>query len=116
MKIDKPGFYQSKAGKCEVVAIKDGLRAIGWIGEVGFGCWLANGKFVSYGLYPTDEYDITGPYIDPPKPIEAWAVHTIAWVCPEYFADETTAKHRKGSIDPKYQPRLVHLREVTEEG
>jgi hypothetical protein len=76
MIIDKPGFYESKAGKCEVVAVKVGYVswAIGWCDDRPV-IWGAGSGRVEYaaGLDSTAALDITGPW-PPRKPVEAWAV------------------------------------------
>lgn len=70
--IDKPGFYSSKAGKCEVVAVKEsctGRFAIGWNNFGAPRIWDARDGY----LIDTDDHsdqDITGPYVEPRKPVE----------------------------------------------
>ena len=112
MLIDKPGFYTSKAGKCEVVAINDGV-AFGFanMDNQKFACvWDVYGGRCSQF---SPRCDITSAYIDPPKPIEAYAVVTEIGRSlhpTKYDAIQTIAGLRG------LTPRLVHLREVTEEG
>lgn len=67
-----PGFYTSKAGKCEVVAI-NGNHAIGWSHMGGGVTWFRDtGKLVARdSFFRPDDYDITSVWTDKPKPIEA---------------------------------------------
>ncbi len=105
--IDKPGFYASKAGKCEVKFI-DGDCAFGYHLVEDFpAAWSAvNGECISD--HDNGRYDITGPYVEPRKPVEAWAVVT--------YPDEIYSFYRTKESAEKTQrgfraARLVYLRE-----
>lgn len=109
--IDKPGFYISKAGKCEVVAISQGFafgfilgsdhpsrRARIWYADNGHSTEWANSC-------------ITGPYIEPRKPVEAWAiVNKSANQRYLYWEKQDAEDAFGGEAD-----RLIHLREVEDE-
>jgi hypothetical protein len=72
MLISKPGFYHSKAGKCEVVAVQ-GAYAFGRTPHGYPAVWHTNGTLHLYdgtSLEP-GALDITGPW-PPRKPVEAW--------------------------------------------
>lgn len=116
MIIDKPGFYTSKAGKCEVVAVK-GREAIGWDNSCIPGktaqIWDVWSGEPRVGCIA--EHTITGPWIDKPKPIEAWAVVGRDGI----FGLYKTKDHAWGYCDTKYgppDPRLVHLIEAEDRG
>ena len=107
MIITTPGFYASKAGKCEVVAIRNGV-AIGWIGDGNCsGVWAC--KDGDSGDF--DDH-ITGPWIEPRKPVEAWAV--------VFEDDDLLLEYSKEDAEECLKDwedktaRLVHLREVEE--
>ncbi len=72
MLIDKPGFYSSKAGKCEVVAVH-GSYVFGRTPHGYPAVWHAGGVLYLYDGTRIDGLDITGPW-EPRKPVEAWAV------------------------------------------
>lgn len=106
--IDKPGFYTSKAGKCEVVAIRHGV-AIGWVGDwTTSGVWWCATGDSGPGF---EDYDITGPYIEPRKPVEAWAIFEEEAGC---FVAATISKLEAEQFHKRCTPamRLIHLREV----
>lgn len=108
MIINKPGFYISKAGKCEVVAVK-GIRAIGWHeGGAAFVWWCQNGELV-FPHNSGDRFYITGPYVEPRKPVEAWAVLTRSME-PRLFLNEEDAKLYHSSFTGPIP--LIHFREV----
>lgn len=109
--IEKPGFYLSKAGKCEVKYADD---------EFAFGYDVHRIPCVWYcstGFAPdARNHDITSIWTDKPKPIEAWAVdyqvnekdRAQVW----FGEDESRARQYKDSIDASRTPRLVHLIEA----
>ena len=61
MIITSPGFYNSKAGKCEV---KDcnGRYAIGWVGDLPV-VWNVYGRAQGCD-FENGEFDITGPWVE----------------------------------------------------
>lgn len=115
MIIREPGFYASKAGKCEVVAVHEGI-AFGFV-HSGTGkyvrVWTRSNGAQAY-VDPLCDHDIIGPWQDKPKPIEAWAVLCERGACDKVFLNASVASEYALARD-KYHPRLVHLREVTEE-
>lgn len=72
MIIDKPGFYASKAGKCEVVAVEDGY-AFGFLHGPGSCKWVktweASSGYPTYNSAASDE-EISGFWVEPRKPVE----------------------------------------------
>lgn len=107
--IDKPGFYTSMAGKCEV---KDcnGRFALGWCNElpVIWNCLYGTAQGTYYG----GEYNITGPWTDKPKPIECWCV-TFEGGHRQYFNTKTKAEYYMRAWNIDGEPR--HLREFWED-
>lgn len=105
--ISGPGFYTSKAGKCEVVAVKDGA-AIGWDGAaMPAQVWEAKtGKSLMWPGIGT--HDIIGPWIDKPKPIEAWAIF-VGNGLQRLFYNKAQADKVMRDYD---DGRLVHLIEA----
>lgn len=113
MKITQPGFYASKAGKCEVVAVRDGY-AIGWdSGSTGNPrqAWACSDGRAEIGV--GRENDITAPW-PPRKPVEIYAVHTDAWVHPMVFFCKEDAEREKGDLGIHYHARLIRLIEAPE--
>ena len=98
-RIKEPGKYLTMAGQiAEVLAVRGDLLpiAVGFVAPNDYGCvWKAeNGK--SYAD-PRDDYDIIGPYVEPPKLREVWV---------EFTAHEVSAVWRHET------PNTVHFREV----
>lgn len=106
--IDKPGFYTSKAGKCEVVAVKDGV-AFGFLPSQVPAIWGA-GDGSCFAPDDFERYYITSHYIEPRKPVEAWAVYEPNGRLWDIYTDEATAREIQGGVG-----RLIHLREVEDE-
>lgn len=109
MIIDKPGFYNSKAGKCEVVAVR-GSWALG-VDTDGLPTVWAADDGTTQALCFSRRLDITGPFVEPRKPVEAWAVVADGAGTYGVYLDKgkaLTVHH--GMIGA----RLVHLREVEE--
>lgn len=110
--IDKPGFYTSKHGKCEVLNV-DGGWAFGYrfskcrqkMSVPTF--WEAQNGRNHHG----NQYDITGPWVEPRKPMEAWC---LIWGINNraYFERESDAFVDRANIKGA---RLIHLREVEDE-
>ncbi len=114
--IDKPGFYTSKAGKCEVVAVQDGF-AFGFIlgGEnVKYvRVWNCSDGSQAYvdGLC---DHEITGVWTDKPKPIEAYAVIVDCYKKPLFMSAEDLLwwKRDKSEAFIKNHCRIVSLIEA----
>lgn len=111
--IDKPGFYTSKAGKCEVVAVKDGY-AFGFIhaGEHAryVRVWSCADGAQAY-VDALCDHHITGPYVEPRKPVEAWAVVRTVGNVHLFETRSCAVDCQRGYAGA----RLIHLREVEDE-
>lgn len=114
--ISGPGFYTSKAGKCEVVATRNG-EAIGWSSRGYSAKWdMISGYAFRPGYircHLDEGDDITSIWTDKPKPIEAWAVELPTGARPLF---QTKCEAMATIYDfLKFNPgtaRLVHLIEA----
>lgn len=112
--INKPGFYTSKAGKCEVVAVKDGY-AFGFLHSSERVRWVRvwsceNGYEADANA--TNNARIEGPFVEPRKPVEAWALVLKSGGYGGAFFSHDAALAKCCSLDGA---RLIHLREVEDE-
>lgn len=112
MIIKEPGFYISKAGKCEVVDVRK-LQAIGWNQEGTAFVWRRDDGHVVTSGDSDNLLNITGPWVDPRKPVEAWLLDWANGSAPEFFTCRMEALEEL-QLAKKDSPsaRLVHLREV----
>lgn len=113
--ITGPGFYASKAGKCEVKDF-NGRFAIGWTNNLPM-IWSACGYVQGSEL--ERDHNITGPYIEPPpKRHECWVnvyddtVETIHSSKERADGFEAAGSTRRTRLGPAR--RMVELREGEE--
>lgn len=107
--IDKPGFYTSKAGKCEVLAVR-GDRAFGIVdnGSRAMSWYCVDGS-MSMLEERYREWHITGPWVEPRKPVEGYVSDLPGEAIRAFYTDKETAEHDH----PAH--RIIHLREVDEQ-
>ncbi len=117
MLIDKPGFYASKAGKCEVVAVREtsgGLSAIGFCAHGDASVWDAHDGGMVHVARDYSSCHITGPWVEPRKPVEAWVVCGGGGKYP--YGDATEAERAFGFwLKHDTDARLIRLIEAPEE-
>jgi hypothetical protein len=114
MIIDKIGFYESKAGKCEVVAVRNGY-AFGFDAFGSCSIWTCDGGEMCWRI-GVEDHTITGPW-PPRKPVEAWCVdHGTTFGQTRVWFDQQEEKARKfvANVDESWAPRLIRLIEAPE--
>lgn len=105
--ITGPGFYTSKAGKCEVKWCDDEY-AFGY--DVNRNCRVWDCQ--SGWAFDARNHDITGPWTDKPKPIEMWRV---CWGN-GYYQNFNHKTNAEGYMEGLSSARLVHLIEAEDRG
>jgi hypothetical protein len=111
--IDNPGFYSSKAGKCEVEYVGKTWAYGNVGGQVQV--WTLDGtaiKFPWHGLKHSQDWAITSAYVEPRKPVEAYAVITSDEDGHFFRLSKSAAESTALSLERTgVTCRIIHLRE-----
>lgn len=107
-----PGYYVTRDGAKAIVGeLRSGAAWFyGYVENYGGVEWTKDGKARTNGYY-----DLVGPWVEPPKPLEIWINETQSGTIVTYRSRSTAGLDAHGRLKNYYKRIAVHMKEVTDE-